>query len=249
MKRSKRYREAAEKIEAGKLYGLREAVELFKQVATAKFNESIEVHVRLGIDPRHADQQVRSTVSLPHGTGVTKKVLVITQGEKIKEAQDAGADIVGGDDIVQQIQGGFMDFDAVIATPDMMKSVGRLGKVLGPRGLMPSAKTGTVTFELTSAVKEIKAGRVEFRADKTGITHNAAGRRDFSVDDLYDNVKALLQAIYRARPASASAGGFSPLYVFYYFNYHCGTIVVQAPHAILCFFSSPVSSSRLSFIV
>ena len=179
MKRSKRYKEAASKIEAGKLYGLREAVELFKQVATAKFNESIEVHVRLGIDPRHADQQVRSTVSLPHGTGITKKVLVITQGEKIKEAQDAGADIVGGEELVQQIQGGFMDFDAVIATPDMMKSVGRLGKVLGPRGLMPSAKTGTVTFELASAVKEIKAGRVEFRADKTGITHNAAGRRDF----------------------------------------------------------------------
>ena len=202
MKRSKRYREAAGKVESGKLYGLREAVELFKTIATAKFNESIEVHVRLGIDPRHADQQVRSTVSLPHGTGVTKKVLVITQGEKIKEAQDAGADLVGGDDMVAQIQGGFMDFDAVIATPDMMKSVGRLGKVLGPRGLMPSAKTGTVTFELANAVKEIKAGRVEFRADKTGITHNAAGRRDFSVDDLYDNVKALLQAIYRARPAS-----------------------------------------------
>ena len=202
MKRSKRYREAAEKVEAGKLYGLREAVDLFKQIATAKFNESIEVHVRLGIDPRHADQQVRSTVSLPHGTGVTKKVLVITQGEKIKEAQDAGADIVGGDEMVAQIQGGFMDFDAVIATPDMMKSVGRLGKVLGPRGLMPSAKTGTVTFELANAVKEIKAGRVEFRADKTGITHNAAGRRDFSADELYDNVKALLQAIYRARPAS-----------------------------------------------
>ena len=202
MKRSKRYREAAAKIEDGKLYGLREAVELFKTIATAKFNESIEVHVRLGIDPKHADQQVRSTVSLPHGTGVTKRVLVITQGEKIKEAQDAGADIVGGDDVVQQIQGGWMDFDAVIATPDMMKSVGRLGKVLGPRGLMPSAKTGTVTFELANAVKEIKAGRVEFRADRTGITHNAAGRRDFSADDLYDNVKALLQAIYRARPAS-----------------------------------------------
>ena len=202
MKRSKRYREAAAKIEAGKLYGLREAVELFKSVATAKFNESIEVHVRLGIDPRHADQQVRSTVSLPHGTGVTKKVLVITQGEKVKEAQDAGADIVGGEELVQQIQGGFMDFDAVIAAPDMMKSVGRLGKVLGPRGLMPSAKTGTVTFELADAVKEIKAGRVEFRADKAGITHNAAGRRDFSTDDLFDNVKALLQAIYRARPAS-----------------------------------------------
>ena len=202
MKRSKRYRAAAEKIEDGKLYTLREAVELVKQVATAKFNEAIEVHVRLGIDPRHADQQVRSTVTLPHGTGVTKKVLVITTGEKIKEAQDAGADIVGGEDVVQQIQGGFMDFDAVIATPDMMKLVGRLGKVLGPRGLMPSAKTGTVTFELENAIKEIKAGRVEFRADKAGITHNAAGRRDFSVEDLYDNIKALLQAIYKVRPAS-----------------------------------------------
>ena len=202
MKRSKRYNEAAAKIEAGKLYGLREAVELFKSIATAKFNESIEVHVRLGIDPRHADQQVRSTVSLPHGTGVTKKVLVITQGEKIKEAQDAGADLVGGEDMVQQIQGGFMDFDAVIATPDMMKSVGRLGKVLGPRGLMPSAKSGTVTFELASAVKEIKAGRVEFRADKAGITHNSAGKKEFSTEQLYENVKALLQAIYRARPAS-----------------------------------------------
>lgn len=202
MKRSKRYREAASKIETGKLYGLREAVELFKSVATAKFNESLEVHVRLGIDPKHSDQQVRSTVSLPHGTGVTKKVLVITQGEKMKEAQDAGADIVGGEEIVQQIQGGFIDFDAVIATPDMMKSVGRLGKVLGPRGLMPSAKAGTVTFDLADTVKEIKAGRVEFRSDKTGITHNAAGRKDFSTDDLFDNVKALLQAIYRARPAT-----------------------------------------------
>ena len=202
MKRSKRYRAAAEKVEAGKFYSLREAVELVKQLATAKFNEAIEVHVRLGIDPRHADQQVRSTVTLPHGTGITKKVLVITTGEKIKEAQDAGADIVGGEDIVQQIQGGFMDFDAVIATPDMMKLVGRLGKVLGPRGLMPSAKTGTVTFELENAIKEIKAGRVEFRADKAGITHNSAGRRDFSVEELYDNIKALLQAIYKVRPAS-----------------------------------------------
>ena len=184
MKRSKRYREAAAKVEAGKLYGLREAVDLFKTIATAKFNESIEVHVRLGIDPRHADQQVRSTVSLPHGTGITKRVLVITQGEKIKEAQDAGADIVGGDEMVAQIQGGFMDFDAVIATPDMMKSVGRLGKVLGPRGLMPSAKTGTVTFELASAVKEIKAGRVEFRADKTGISEgNIREEHSHSSDD------------------------------------------------------------------
>lgn len=202
MKRSKRYKAAAEKIERGRLYGLREAVALYKETATAKFDESIELHVRLGVDPRHADQQVRSTVALPHGTGVTKRVLVLASGEKLKEAEEAGADIVGGDDLVQKISGGWMEFDAVIATPDMMKSVGRLGKVLGPRGLMPSAKTGTVTFELANAVKEIKAGRVEFRVDKAGITHNAVGRKKFSEDDLFDNAKALLQAIYRARPAS-----------------------------------------------
>lgn len=202
MKRSKRYREAAAKIEAEKQYGLREAVELFQSIATAKFDESMEIHVRLGVDPRHADQQVRSTVGLPHGTGVTKRVLVLAMGEKIKEAEDAGADIVGGEDLVQKIMGGWMDFDAVIATPDMMKSVGRLGKVLGPRGLMPSAKTGTVTFNLADAVKEIKAGRVEFRVDKAGIIHNAIGRKSFSADALFENAKALLQAIQKARPSS-----------------------------------------------
>ena len=201
-KRGKNYKAALEKFDKTQQYDIADAMKNVCETAHAKFDETVEVHIKLGVDGRHADQQVRSTVSLPHGTGVTKKVLVITQGEKVKEAQDAGADIVGGDDIVQQIQGGFMDFDAVIATPDMMKSVGRLGKVLGPRGLMPSAKSGTVTFELASAVKEIKAGRVEFRADKTGITHNAAGRKEFSTDDLYDNVKALLQAIYKVRPAS-----------------------------------------------
>lgn len=202
MKRSKRYRAAAEKIDKDKLYSLREAVDLFKQIATAKFNESMELHVRLGVDPRHADQQIRSTVGLPHGTGVTKKVLVLAAGEKIKEAEEAGADVVGGEELVQQIAGGWMDFDAVIATPDMMKSVGRLGKVLGPRGLMPSAKTGTVTFEIANAVKEVKAGRVEFRVDKAGITHNAVGKREFSSDQLFENSKALLQAIYKMRPAS-----------------------------------------------
>ncbi|MDO4786830.1 MAG: 50S ribosomal protein L1 [Fretibacterium sp.] len=202
MKRSKRYREAAAKIEAEKQYGLREAVDLFQSIATAKFDESMEIHVRLGVDPRHADQQVRSTVGLPHGTGVTKRVLVLAMGEKIKEAEDAGADIVGGEDLVQKIMGGWMDFDAVIATPDMMKSVGRLGKVLGPRGLMPSAKTGTVTFDLADAVKEIKAGRVEFRVDKAGIIHNAIGKKSFSADALFENAKALLQAIQKARPSS-----------------------------------------------
>lgn len=202
MKRSKRYLAAAAKIDSEKQYGLREAIELFKDIATAKFNESMEVHVRLGVDPRHADQQVRSTVGLPHGTGVTKKVLVLAMGEKIKEAEDAGADVVGGEDLVQKIMGGWMDFDAVIATPDMMKSVGRLGKVLGPRGLMPSAKTGTVTFELGNAVQEIKAGRVEFRVDKAGIIHNFVGKKAFTTDQLFENARTLLQAIVKARPAS-----------------------------------------------
>lgn len=202
MKRSKRYREAAAKIDAEKQYGLREAVDLFKSIATAKFDESMELHIRLGVDPRHADQQVRSTVGLPHGTGVTKRVLVLATGEKVKEAEEAGADIVGGEDLVQKITGGWMEFDAVIATPDMMKSVGRLGKVLGPRGLMPSAKTGTVTFDLADAVKEIKAGRVEFRVDKAGIIHNAVGKKSFSPDALFENARALLQAVQKARPAS-----------------------------------------------
>lgn len=213
MKRSKRYNEAAEKIEAGRQYGLREAVELYKQIATAKFNESMEIHVRLGVDPRHADQQVRSTVALPHGTGVTKRVLVLAAGEKIKEAEDAGADVVGGEELVQKISGGWLEFDAVIATPDMMKSVGRLGKVLGPRGLMPSSKTGTVTFELENAVKEIKAGRVEFRVDKVGIIHNAIGKKEFSAEELFDNAKALLQAIQRLRPASVKGTYIKSIYL------------------------------------
>jgi large subunit ribosomal protein L1 len=202
MKRSKRYREALAKVDQEKSYGLKEAIGLFKEIATAKFNESLEVHIRLGVDPRHADQQVRSTVILPHGTGVTKRVLALAMGEKIKEAEEAGADIVGGDDLVQKIAGGWMEFDAVIATPDMMKSVGRLGKVLGPRGLMPSAKTGTVTFEIAHAIQEVKAGRVEFRVDKAGIIHNFVGKKEFTPEQLFDNIKALLQAILRARPAS-----------------------------------------------
>ena len=199
---SKRFKAASEKIEKGKLYGLKEAISLFKETATAKFDESIEVHIRLGVDPRHADQQVRSTVVLPHGTGITKRVLVLAMGEKVKEAEEAGADFVGGEDMVAKISGGWLDFDAVIATPDMMKSVGRLGKLLGPRGLMPSAKTGTVTFDLAHAISEIKAGRVEFRVDKFGIVHNGAGKKSFSPEQLYDNVKTIYQAVLRARPAS-----------------------------------------------
>ena len=201
-KKGKRYRALLEKVDLTKQYTIAEAVALAKECATAKFDESLELHVRLGVDPRHADQQVRSTIVLPHGTGHTKKVCVIALGDKQKEAQDAGADIVGGEDLVKEIADGRMDFDAVIATPDIMKVAGRLGKVLGPRGLMPSAKTGTVTFDVADAVREIKAGRVEFRVDKTAITHNAVGRASFPVENLDNNVKTLLRAIIKVRPAT-----------------------------------------------
>lgn len=201
-KKSKRYKAILERIERDRQYSLAEAVPLVKECATAKFDESVELHVKLGVDPRHADQQVRSTVGLPHGTGHTKRVLVIAAGEKIKEAEDAGADFVGGEEKVAEIEGGWLDFDAVIATPDVMKTVGKLGKVLGPRGLMPSAKTNTVTFDVAAAVKEIKAGRVEFRVDKAGIIHNAVGRASFTAEQLSENIKTLLNAIIKARPAA-----------------------------------------------
>ena len=198
---SKRFKGIQEKVE-DRLYGFGEGVALAKELATAKFDESIELHVRLGVDPRHADQQVRSTVVLPHGTGRTQRVLVIAGGEKVKEAEDAGADFVGGEDMVAKIEGGWLDFDAVIATPDVMKVVGKLGKVLGPRGLMPSAKTNTVTFDVAAAIAEIKAGRVEFRVDKTGITHNAVGKASFSKEQLEENAATLLRAILKARPSA-----------------------------------------------
>ena len=201
-KKGKRYKALLEKVDLTKQYSISEAVAIAKECATAKFDESLELHVRLGVDPRHADQQVRSTIVLPHGTGHTKKVCVLALGDKQKEAQDAGADIVGGEDLVKEIAEGRMDFDAVIATPDIMKSAGRLGKVLGPRGLMPSAKANTVTFDVAGAVKEIKAGRIEFRVDKTAITHNAVGRASFPAEHLENNVKALFRAIHKARPAA-----------------------------------------------
>jgi len=201
-KRSKRYLAMLEKVDKTKLYGLREAVEILKELPPAKFDETVEMHIRLNVDPRHADQQVRGTVALPHGTGQEKKVLVIASGEKVKEAEEAGADFVGGEDIVQKIEGGWLDFDAVIATPDMMRVVGRLGRILGPRGLMPSAKTGTVTFDIADAIKEIKAGRIEFRVDRYGIIHAGVGKMSFSADMLFDNAKALLRAVLRARPAA-----------------------------------------------
>lgn len=201
-KKGKRYKALLEKVDLTKQYSISEAVAIAKECATAKFDESLELHVRLGVDPRHADQQVRSTIVLPHGTGHIKKVCVIALGDKQKEAQDAGADIVGGEDLVKEIAEGRMDFDAVIATPDIMKVAGRLGKVLGPRGLMPSAKANTVTFDVASAVKEIKAGRIEFRVDKTAITHNPVGRASFPVENLQANVRTLFRAIVKARPSA-----------------------------------------------
>lgn len=200
-KLTKRYKAILEKVDSEKLYSLNEAVALAKECATAKFDESLELHVRLGVDPRQADQQVRSTTILPHGTGHTKRICVLALGEKQQEAKDAGADIVGGEALVKEIADGMMDFDAVIATPDIMRQAGRLGKVLGPRGLMPTAKAGTVTFDVAEAVKEIKAGRIEFRVDKTAITHNAVGRASFPLENLQANVRTLFRAIAKARPA------------------------------------------------
>jgi large subunit ribosomal protein L1 len=180
-----------------------EAVPLVQKVKFAKFDETVEMAFRLGVDPKHADQMVRGTVVLPHGLGKTKRVLAIAGGEKQKEAQEAGADVVGGEEMVERIQGGWMDFEAVVATPDMMKAVGRLGKVLGPRGLMPNPKTGTVTFEIGKAVREIKAGKVEFRVDKTGIVHAPVGKVSFPPDRLLENARALIDSIVRAKPAAA----------------------------------------------
>jgi large subunit ribosomal protein L1 len=193
---------ARKQVEA-RAYRLSEAAELLKKLHYAKFDETVDLVVNLGIDAKQSDQMVRGTVVLPHGLGKTKRVLVIALGEKVREAQDAGADYVGGDDMVQKIQGGWTDFDAVIATPDIMKSAGRLGKILGPRGLMPNPKTGTVTFEVARAVKEIKAGKVEFRVDKTGIIHSPIGKINFEGQRLAENALAVLAAIAKAKPAAA----------------------------------------------
>jgi large subunit ribosomal protein L1 len=193
---------ARKQVEA-RPHRLLEACELLKKVHFAKFDETVELVVNLGVDPKHSDQMVRGTVVLPAGLGKSKRVLVIAGGEKIREAQEAGADNIGGEDMVQKIQEGWTDFEAVIATPDMMKSVGRLGKILGPRGLMPNPKTGTVTFEVARAVKEIKAGKVEFRVDKTGIIHSPVGKISFEAGRLAENAQALLAAIQKAKPAAA----------------------------------------------
>jgi large subunit ribosomal protein L1 len=199
----KKFTKAKEVVGTEPAQSLEDAVSRVKKAAFAKFDETVEVAMRLGVNPKHADQMVRGTVVLPHGLGVSRRVLVIASGEKLKEAQEAGADLVGGEDMVDQIQKGFMDFDAVVATPDMMRSVGKLGKVLGPRGLMPNPKTGTVTFEIARAVREIKAGKVEFRVDKTAIVHAPVGKVSFTEERLLENLRALVDTILKAKPASA----------------------------------------------
>jgi large subunit ribosomal protein L1 len=199
----KKYRAAVEKIDVTKAYKLSESLALVKQIAFAKFDETVELTMVLGVDPRKADQMVRGTIVLPHGLGKTKRVLVIAGGEKQKEAREAGADEVGGEEVVDRIKGGWLDFDALIATPDMMKSVGTLGKILGPRGLMPNPKTGTVTFEVTKAVQETKAGKVEYRVDKTGVIHVPVGKVSFDLEKLNENTRALMDAVLKAKPQTS----------------------------------------------
>ena len=202
MKKGKNFLKALEQVEE-KPYQLPAAIELVKKVSFAKFDEMVEVSMSLGVDPKHADQMVRGTVQLPHGLGKTVRVIVIASTDKVREAREAGADEGGGDDIIQKIQGGWMDFDAVVATPDMMRSVGKLGRVLGPRGLMPNPKTGTVTFEVAKAVKEVKAGKVEFRVDKGGNIHAPVGKASFAADRLTENASALISSVVRAKPAAS----------------------------------------------
>ncbi|BCN32785.1 50S ribosomal protein L1 [Anaeromicropila herbilytica] len=204
MKRGKKYVEAAKLIDKANLYDAVEAISLVKKSAVAKFDETVEAHIRLGVDGRHADQQVRGAVVLPHGTGKTVKVLVFAKGDKVAEAEAAGADFVGGDELVPKIQNdGWLDFDVIVATPDMMGVVGRLGRVLGPKGLMPNPKAGTVTMDVTKAVNDIKAGKIEYRLDKTNIIHVPVGKASFSEEQLADNFQTLMSAINKAKPAAA----------------------------------------------
>jgi len=200
---TKRMKTAIESVDRDRSYGLRDAVELLKNAPLLKFDESVDVAVNLGVDPKHADQMVRGGIVLPHGTGKSVRILVFAKGDKEKEAQAAGADHVGADDLAKRIQEGWLEFDRVIATPDMMGVVGRLGRVLGPRGLMPNPKLGTVTMDVARAVAEQKSGKVEYRVEKAGIVHVSVGRKSFSVDQLVDNATALIDALVRAKPASA----------------------------------------------
>ncbi len=202
-RKSRKYLEKKKDIEPAKRYPLKEAVELAVSAGSAKFDETVDVAIRLGVNPKHADQMVRGSVVLPHGLGKTVRVLVFAKGEKEKEALDAGADFTGADDLVEKIRGGWLDFDRVIATPDMMGSVGKLGKILGPRGLMPNPKVGTVTFNVANAVKETKAGKVEFRVEKAGIVHSPLGKVSFGADKIFENLVALLETIVKLKPSSS----------------------------------------------
>ncbi len=202
MKHGKAYRAALEKIDRTREYEIGEAVQLLKEGVQAKFDQSVELAVNLGVDPRHADQMVRGTVSLPHGTGKSIRILVFAKGEQVMEAQEAGADYVGAEDLIDKIKGGWLEFDAVVAAPEMMREVGKLGSILGPRKLMPSPKAGTVTNEIAKTVNELKAGKIEFRVDRFGIIHAAIGKLSFSAGQLVDNLSTLIEAILRSRPAA-----------------------------------------------
>lgn len=213
-KRGKRYAQLASRVERGKLYPLEEAAALVKQLATAKFDETIEAHFRLGIDPRKSDQNVRGTVALPHGTGKTVRVVAICKSEKADEARSAGADVVGAEDVIERILGGWMDFDAVVATPDMMAQVGgKLGRVLGPRGLLPNPKAGTVGPNIGEIVAALKAGQIEFRSDKTGVVHAPIGKASFAPEQLAENLKALKSAVEAAKPETAKGTYLRTLYL------------------------------------
>lgn len=202
-KQGKKYRAAAELIDSSRSCEPAEAVDLVKKVSTTTFDGTVELHMRLGVDPRHADQLVRGVAVLPHGTGKSPRIVAFAQGEKVREAEEAGADVVGGDDLATRIQGGWLDFDVAVATPDMMGAVGKLGRVLGPRGLMPNPKTGTVTFDIGHAIDEIRKGRVEFRVDRTGIVHVPIGKVSFEPDQLLANLTTMVDAVVRARPSGA----------------------------------------------
>jgi large subunit ribosomal protein L1 len=203
MKHSKRYREQLSKIDRYKLYSVEEAVKLLKETASAKFDETVEIAMRLGVDPRHADQMIRGTVALPNGTGKQVRILVLTKGDNVDKAKAAGADHVGLEEYIEKIQGGWLEFDVVVASPDVMSVVGRLGKILGTRGLMPNPKSGTVSADIAMAVKEIKAGKIDFRVDKTGIVHSGIGKVSFGNDQLVENVKVFINTIIKMKPAAA----------------------------------------------